>query len=120
MPMLYLHTSFDVGALATSQIMLDCADAVARVLGKPDKYVMVLLESNVDLWCGAGEEPAAWAELVSIGELTPDETENARKALADVLKSKLSLCSLHLHIHCQSVKSGSSSDNVSCLHAIHQ
>lgn len=118
--MLYLHTNFAIDALLTSDILLESSSAVARVLGKPEKYVMVLLESGVSMWCDAGEDPAAWGEVVSIGDLTTQETENVRKALADILEVKLCLCNLHFQVHFRSVEQEGSLESVSCLHAMHQ
>eukprot|EP00250_Pteridium_aquilinum_P018212 c23990_g12_i2 orf=435-797(-) len=120
MPMLYLHTNLHIDALLTSHILLESSAAAARILGKPDKYVMVLVESGVSMWCDAGEEPAAWAELVSIGGLTSEETENIKRALIDILEAKLCVHNLRFWIHVQDVKQNMDSDSISCLHAIHQ
>ncbi|KAI5081158.1 hypothetical protein GOP47_0004341 [Adiantum capillus-veneris] len=74
----------------------------------------------MSMWCGAGEEPVAWGELISIGDLIPQEIENVRKALTQILEAMLCLQNLHFQLFFQSAKQDGSSESVSCLHAMHQ
>ncbi|KAL9677172.1 hypothetical protein QQ045_005400 [Rhodiola kirilowii] len=71
MPTLNLYTNIPVDAVTASDILKDATKAVAKIIGKPDSYVMILLNGGVPIAFAGTAEPAAYAELVSIGGLGP-------------------------------------------------
>ncbi|XP_057842244.1 uncharacterized protein LOC131051673 isoform X2 [Cryptomeria japonica] len=91
MPTLNLSTNVPVDGVVSSDILKDCSKTVARVIGKPESYVMVLLKGGVPISFGGTEEPAAYGELVSIGGLGPSVNGKISAAIADILESKLSV-----------------------------
>ncbi|GLJ49041.1 hypothetical protein SUGI_1034570 [Cryptomeria japonica] len=52
MPTLNLSTNVPVDGVVSSDILKDCSKTVARVIGKPESYVMVLLKGGVPISFG--------------------------------------------------------------------
>ena len=69
MPMLNLKCSKPV----PDELLEELSSAIAETIGKPEKYVMVVVE-NADLLMSGGKGDAAYAEVKSIGGL--DRTVN--------------------------------------------
>jgi phenylpyruvate tautomerase len=104
MPTVNLQTNVPVDSVVTSDILKDASKAVARILGKPESYVMVILKGGVPMSFGGSEEPTAYGELVSIGGLTPDKNKQLSAALAEILSSKLSVPPSRFYIKFYDVK----------------
>jgi len=91
MPTLNLSTNVPVDSVVSSDILKDASKSVARIIGKPESYVMILLKGGVPMSFGGSEEPAAYGELVSIGGLGQGVNGKLSAAIADILESKLSV-----------------------------
>ncbi|KAE8099106.1 hypothetical protein FH972_017114 [Carpinus fangiana] len=52
---------------------------------------MIVLKGSIPISFGGTEQPAAYAELVSIGGLNPDTNKKLSGAIATILESKLSV-----------------------------
>ncbi|XP_066379120.1 uncharacterized protein [Miscanthus floridulus] len=91
MPTLNLSTNVPVDAVVAADILKDCSKAVARIIGKPESYVMVSINGSVPMSFAASEEPAAYGELVSIGGIGPGVNGKLSAAVAEVLETKLSV-----------------------------
>lgn len=91
MPLLEISTNVSLEGIDTSSIFRASTKPISEILGKPEEYVMVVLKGSVPIWYGGTEEPAASAELLSIGGLTPDANKELSAALASVLEAKLSI-----------------------------
>ncbi|GKV06121.1 hypothetical protein SLEP1_g18048 [Rubroshorea leprosula] len=72
MPCLNLSTNVNLDGVDTVSIMSEVTSTVAKIMGKPESYVMVLLKGSVPISYGGTVEPAAYGELSSIGGLNPD------------------------------------------------
>jgi phenylpyruvate tautomerase PptA (4-oxalocrotonate tautomerase family) len=71
MPVLTLLTSAEPPQQEKSDALLrDLSASVARVLAKPESYVMTCLEPRSRMTFGGSFEPACLAEIKSIGGLT--------------------------------------------------
>ena len=91
MPQLSLTTNVPVDAVVAADILKDCSRALARIIGKPESYVMVSLNGSVPTSFAGTEEPAAYGELMSIGGLGPGVNGKLSAALAEILEAKLSI-----------------------------
>ncbi|GAA0158021.1 decarboxylase [Lithospermum erythrorhizon] len=91
MPCLNLSTNVNVEGVDTSSILSDATSTVAKLIGKPQAYVMVVLKGSVPMAFGGTEEPAAYGELVSIGGLNPDDNKKLSAAIANILETKLNV-----------------------------
>ncbi|KAH9602008.1 hypothetical protein KSS87_003031 [Heliosperma pusillum] len=91
MPTLNLLTNVPVDAVIASDILKDATKAISKTLSKPESYVMVLINGGVPIAFAETEEPAAYAELVSIGGLAPAVNAKLSSIIADILQTKLSI-----------------------------
>ncbi|XP_050269614.1 uncharacterized protein LOC126713790 [Quercus robur] len=98
MPSLNLFTNVPVDAVIASDILKDATKAVSKIVGKPESYVMILINGGVPIEFAGTEEPAAYGELVSIGGLGPSVNAKLSSTIADILQTKLSIHSSRFYI----------------------
>ncbi|XP_010273570.1 PREDICTED: macrophage migration inhibitory factor homolog [Nelumbo nucifera] len=98
MPTLNLVTNVPVDAVVASDILKDATKTVAKIIGKPESYVMILINGGVPIAFAGTEEPAAYGELISIGGLGPSVNGKLSSAVADILETKLSIDSSRFYI----------------------
>ncbi|KAF5759547.1 putative intramolecular oxidoreductase [Helianthus annuus] len=91
MPCLTLSTNVNLDGLDSSSILSDATSAVAKIIGKPEAYVMIVLKGSIPISFGGNEQPAAYGELVSIGGLNADVNKKLSAAVAEILETKLSV-----------------------------
>ncbi|CAN0840415.1 Macrophage migration inhibitory factor homolog [Linum grandiflorum] len=98
MPTLNLYTNVPVDAVITSDILKDATKAVAKIIGKPESYVMIVMNSGVPMAFAGTEEPAAFGELISIGGLGPSVNGKLSSTIAEILQTKASIDSSRFYI----------------------
>ncbi|OMO94395.1 Macrophage migration inhibitory factor [Corchorus capsularis] len=98
MPTLNLFTNVPVDAVTASDILKDATKAVAKIIGKPESYVMILINGGVPMAFAGTEAPAAYGELISIGGLGPSVNPKLSSTLADILQTKLSIDASRFYI----------------------
>ncbi|VFQ70179.1 unnamed protein product [Cuscuta campestris] len=98
MPSLSLFTNVPVDAVVASDILKDATKAVARIIGKPESYVMVLLNAGVPISFSGSEAPAAYGEMMSIGGLGPGVNGKLSSTIAEILQTKLSIDASRFYI----------------------
>ncbi|XP_024973970.1 macrophage migration inhibitory factor homolog [Cynara cardunculus var. scolymus] len=91
MPCLNLSTNVNLEGVDTSSILSEATSTVAKLIGKPEAYVMIVLKGSVPMAFGGTEQPAAYGELVSIGGLNAEVNKKLSAAVADILSTKLSV-----------------------------
>ena len=67
MPTLRILTNLAIPEARRAEILAHASATVAAMLGKPESYVMVILEDGRDLIFGGSKDPAAYLELKSLG-----------------------------------------------------
>ena len=90
MPLLKIQTSVIVPEGKKAQLLADASRIVAETTGKPEKYVMVVLQSGEILMAGASG-PAAFLDVRGIGGLNKAVNGKLAKALCDLLKRELAI-----------------------------
>ncbi|KAG4959135.1 hypothetical protein AAZX31_13G083900 [Glycine max] len=98
MPTLNLFTNVPVDTVVASDILRDATKAVAKIIGKPESYVMILLNGGVPIAFAGTEEPAAYGELISIGGLGPSVNGKLSSTIAEILETKLYIDSSRFYI----------------------
>nr|XP_043623546.1 macrophage migration inhibitory factor homolog [Erigeron canadensis] len=98
MPTLKLSTNIPVDPVIASDILKDATKAVAKTIGKPESYVMILIDGGVPIAFAGTEEPAAYGEVISIGGLNPSVNGKLSSTIADILQTKLSIDSSRFYI----------------------
>ncbi|KAK9054906.1 hypothetical protein SSX86_025985 [Deinandra increscens subsp. villosa] len=120
MPCLNLSTNVNLDGVDTSSILSEATSAVAKLIGKPEAYVMIVLKGSIPVAFGGTEEPAAYGELVSIGGLNADVNKKLSAAVAEILETKLSVPKSRFFLKFYDSKAFQSQENAQCLHALHQ
>ncbi|KAL8517169.1 hypothetical protein ACS0TY_015400 [Phlomoides rotata] len=120
MPCLNLSTNVSLEGVDTSSILSEASSSVAKIIGKPEAYVMIVLKGSVPIAFGGTEEPAAYGELVSIGGLSGDVNKKLSAAIANILETKLSVPKARFYLKFYDTKANQSQDYAQCLHALHQ
>ncbi|CAK7343736.1 unnamed protein product [Dovyalis caffra] len=91
MPALIISTNVNLDGVDTSSILSEATSEIAKIIGKPANYVMIVLKGSIPVSLGGTQEPAAYGELVSIGGLNPDVNKNLSSTIASILEKKLSI-----------------------------
>ena len=63
MPLLKIQTNVAVEAHRGDQLMKTASEQVATLLGKPEGFVMVVLETDVQMLFGGTPEPLVYIEF---------------------------------------------------------
>jgi len=90
MPMLKIQTNATVSEDNKKALVTLASSAVAEMLGKPERYVMVSIEENPSMLFGGSDAPLAYLELKSIG-LPESQTSEFSTRLSSLLEEQLGL-----------------------------
>jgi phenylpyruvate tautomerase len=88
MPLLKIQTNRTLHENHGTSLVKEASEEVARLLGKPERYVMVSLESNPLMRFAGTDAPLAYLELKSIG-LPESATQSLSEALCDLVYQHL-------------------------------
>ncbi|KAM7526541.1 hypothetical protein LguiA_016443 [Lonicera macranthoides] len=91
MPCLYISTNVSLEGVDTDSIFSEATKAVAQIIGKPESFVMVLLKGAILISFGGNKEPAAFAEIVSMGGINSQVKKNLITTIGTILQNKLSI-----------------------------
>ncbi|MCK4676224.1 MAG: hypothetical protein KAT61_09910 [Gammaproteobacteria bacterium] len=101
MPLLEISTNVK---LANSQDIAEQASRLtADILGKPESYVMVKIQTEQILIFAGNNEPAAHVELKSLG-LPEDKTADFSASICTFISSELKIDSARIYIEFASPK----------------
>ncbi|KAL1199787.1 hypothetical protein V5N11_013050 [Cardamine amara subsp. amara] len=73
MPCLYITTNVNFDGVNTDLFYSEVTKAVASIVGRPQNLVMVVLKGSIEIVFGGNKDPAAYAEIVSMGGITKKE-----------------------------------------------
>ncbi|MDH5764682.1 MAG: phenylpyruvate tautomerase MIF-related protein [Gammaproteobacteria bacterium] len=88
MPLLSIKTSCKIDD--KTSIALAASRQAAELLGKPESYVMVLIEDQLTLVFAGNDQPAAYLELKSLG-LPESQTAELSAGLCNFIHQQLSI-----------------------------
>ena len=92
MPLLNLFSSAkQPDEAALTQILKSLSGLLAHELGKPERYVMVGLTPRLEMSFAGSREPACYAELKNVGQMSRDKVERLSELLCDAIAKALSL-----------------------------
>ncbi|XP_020220127.1 macrophage migration inhibitory factor homolog [Cajanus cajan] len=91
MPCLYITTNLNLDGIDTHPIFSEATTAVSSIIGKPQKFVMVILKSSVPISFEGNKEPAAYAEIVSMGGIDSEVKRKLIATIGTILQSNLSI-----------------------------
>nr|XP_009760484.1 PREDICTED: macrophage migration inhibitory factor homolog [Nicotiana sylvestris]XP_016446151.1 PREDICTED: macrophage migration inhibitory factor homolog [Nicotiana tabacum] len=92
MPCFYVSTNVNLDGVDNMDAFFsEATTAVASIFGKPENYVMVVLKGSLDISFGGNKEPAAFAEIVSMGGIDSDVKRNLIATLGTILHNRFSI-----------------------------
>ena len=97
MPLLSIETNQPLDQSQTQSLLAIASAKTAEILGKPESYVMVKLNSNPDMMFAGNQQPLAYVELKSLG-LPEDRTADFSAALCELLSSQLDIPADRIYI----------------------
>jgi phenylpyruvate tautomerase PptA (4-oxalocrotonate tautomerase family) len=97
MPLIHSQTSAPAPA-DPSPLLRALSRELASLLGKPERYVMVLLDAAVPMKFGGDPSPCGYVEVKSIGQLDGDQPRRISAAVCTLLERHLSLPGARVYI----------------------
>jgi phenylpyruvate tautomerase PptA (4-oxalocrotonate tautomerase family) len=97
MPTLIIQTNAVVPAERRKVVLEAASSLVAEQLGKPESYVMVLMQHNEDMLFGADDAPMAYLELKSL-DLPEDRTPELSAALCAFMEQHFGVSPARVYI----------------------
>ncbi|CBI18101.3 hypothetical protein PVL29_009850 [Vitis rotundifolia] len=91
MPCVDISTNVNLEGVDADPIFSDVTKAVASIIGKPENYVMVLLKGSVAISFEGNKEPAAFAEIISMGGINSEVKRKLIATIGTILQTKLSI-----------------------------
>jgi len=88
MPTLIIKTNADLARVDHDALLKTVSLAVAEMLAKPERYVMILLEPNPYTCFGGDRSPLAYLELKSLG-LPEERTREFSATLCGLMQQHL-------------------------------
>lgn len=97
MPLIQIKTSAPAPA-DRGPLQREVSSQLAAQLGKPERYVMTLLESDVAMLFGGDDAPCCYVEVKSIGQLDGDQPRRISAAVCALLEQHLGVPSARVYI----------------------
>ena len=97
MPLLKIRTNQTLDASAQGVFMTRASARMAELLGKPERYVMIDVDSDCAMLFAGSDAPLAYLELKSIG-LPADATATLSAALCKLVHEELGIAQDRVYI----------------------
>lgn len=98
MPVLKIQTNQPIDGATRIALLEEASNAIADELGKPEYYVMVIIEHTTGMMFSGNTTPLAYLELKSIGGLQPPRATSLSKILCYILRKTLGIPSERVYI----------------------
>lgn len=102
MPLIHVQTSSHAVAKAEA-LLKELSSELAGLLGKPERYVMTLLQTGMPMTFGGDTAPCCYVEVKSIGGLDGNRAKAISAALCERLASGLGLPADRIYISFEDV-----------------
>lgn len=103
MPMIRIQTSVAVNEEKQDNLMNTLSTAVAELLGKPESYVMIILEPETTMMMSGTPEPAALVEVRSVGTISEQEAKNLSGKISEIIGQEVGVGAGRIYLNFQSV-----------------
>ena len=94
MPFVQIKTS-SKSVLENNLLQKEISKMVADLTGKPEDYVMTIIQSNSQMTFAGSDEPCCFIEVKSIGSLNPSSMS---KSLCGLISSKTNIKANRIYI----------------------
>ena len=100
MPFIQINTS-SKSVVDNDLLQKEISKMVADLTGKPENYVMTMIQSNSQMTFAGSDEPCCFIKLKSIGALTPSSMS---KSLCELISSKTNIQANRIYLEFIDVK----------------
>jgi len=97
MPLLHLTTNLELHRESEQTAAAELSGLVSHLLGKPESYVMTLVQGGQTMTFGGNDEPCAYLQLKSLG-LPEARTGEFSAALCDQVQKTLGIETARIYI----------------------
>jgi len=97
MPALIIRTNVETPIGDRRRILAEASALAANLLGKPEGYVLVMLEDNSDMLFAGDPAPLAYLELKSLG-LPEERTPELSAALCGFMETRFGVSPARVYI----------------------
>ena len=101
MPTFIHHTNTAINDHQNENIRKDAVDILSQELGKSKEFIVTLIHDSVAIEFGQSEAPCAYAEVKSVGTLSPKQTTAMSDRLCNALQQILSISPDRIYIEFQ-------------------
>ena len=101
MPFIQVNTSSKSVLEDDALLQNDISKMVAELTGKPENYVMTMVQRDVKMTFNGSDEPCCFIEVKSIGSLSPSSMSNS---LCELIASKTNIDTNRIYIEFTDVK----------------
>ena len=84
-----------------NELLKELSSELANSTGKPENYVMCLLQTDVPMTFGGSDEPCCYVEIKSIGALRPSKMT---ESFCNLIQSKTEIPSNRIYIGFEDVE----------------
>ena len=100
MPFIQINTS-SKSFVDNDLLQKEISKMVAELTGKPENYVMTMIQSNSQMTFAGSDEPCCFIKLKSIGSLNPSSMS---KSLCELIASKTNIKTNRIYIEFIDIK----------------
>ncbi|MDH5547375.1 MAG: phenylpyruvate tautomerase MIF-related protein [Gammaproteobacteria bacterium] len=97
MPLMKMECNIKIEAIQKNSLLQKMSDLTSRILGKPESYVMCILEDGKNMSFAGNSEPACYVEFKSLG-LPEDKTQDLSKAICEQISENIGITSGRIYI----------------------
>ena len=90
MPYLKLKTNQTIAQEQSTEILAEFSQLLAKETAKPERYIMVELNTNQEMIFAGNSEPLAYLECKSIG-LSSQQAKSLSAAISQILHTRLNI-----------------------------
>ena len=101
MPFIQVNTSFKSVVDNDDLLQKDISTMVAELTGKPENYVMTMIQRDIKMTFAGSDEPCCFIKVKSIGSLSPSSMS---KSLCELITSKTNINTNRIYIEFTDVK----------------
>tara|TARA_Y100001968_G_C19175726_1_gene627919 strand:- start:15 stop:353 length:339 start_codon:yes stop_codon:yes gene_type:complete len=100
MPFIQLTTS-SKSVIESDLLQKEISKMIADLTGKPENYVMTMIQTNKSMTFAGSDEPCCFINLKSIGSLNPSSMS---KKLCELITSKTNIKANRIYIEFNDIK----------------
>ncbi len=99
MPLIAIRTTVELADSNRVPLLQECSKLVAQHTGKPEAYVMTLLERVSAMTMGGTAAPACFVEVRGVGAFSGKQTASLSQAVCELLAERLGVSSRRIYLN---------------------